>query len=273
MPLTDESSPACVIGAFEIAVGSVYATDTIAEALPDRRRLPLGGPRRACARRLRAVLPARLSCNHLTAELDPRPGRSRGGTGSPARQGGRRRLRARRLDAVLLAAGLPRTRRSSGFDAARPVGRGRPQAGRRGGAWPTAVHVRGRDGDHGRPGSTTSICFFDCLHDMGDPVGAPARTRREHLAPGGTRAARRAVSRPTTLAEQPRTRSAAAYYGFSTLLCTPSSLSQDVGAALGAQAGESRLRSVVTGAGFARLRRVAETPFNLVLEATCPNAA
>jgi len=58
----------------------------------------------------------------------------------------------------------------------------------------------------------------------------------------------------------------AAYYGFSTLLCTPSSLSQDVGAALGAQAGEARLRTTVTEAGFSSLRRVAETPFNIVLE-------
>ena len=57
------------------------------------------------------------------------------------------------------------------------------------------------------------------------------------------------------------------YYGFSTLLCTPASLSQDVGLALGAQAGEARLREVVTAAGFSRFRRAAETPFNLVLEA------
>jgi hypothetical protein len=57
----------------------------------------------------------------------------------------------------------------------------------------------------------------------------------------------------------------AAYYGFSTLLCTPSSLSQEVGTALGAQAGEARL--IVTGGGFTTLRRVAETPFNIVLEA------
>jgi hypothetical protein len=58
-----------------------------------------------------------------------------------------------------------------------------------------------------------------------------------------------------------------AYYGFSTLLCTPASLSQDVGLALGAQAGEKRLRDVVTAAGFTRFRRAAETPFNVVLEA------
>jgi hypothetical protein len=58
-----------------------------------------------------------------------------------------------------------------------------------------------------------------------------------------------------------------AYYGFSTLLCTPSSLSQEVGLALGAQAGEARIREVVEKAGFTRFRRVAETPFNLVYEA------
>jgi hypothetical protein len=59
----------------------------------------------------------------------------------------------------------------------------------------------------------------------------------------------------------------AAYYGFSTLLCTPSSLAQDVGTAIGAQAGEARLRDIVTSAGFNTLQRVAETPFNIVLEA------
>ena len=58
-----------------------------------------------------------------------------------------------------------------------------------------------------------------------------------------------------------------AYYGFSTLLCTPASLSQDVGLALGAQAGEARLREVVTAGGFTRFRRATATPFNLVLEA------
>ena len=58
-----------------------------------------------------------------------------------------------------------------------------------------------------------------------------------------------------------------AYYAFSTLLCTPSSLSQEVGLALGAQAGEARLREVLGSAGFTRVRRAAETPFNVVLEA------
>ncbi len=58
-----------------------------------------------------------------------------------------------------------------------------------------------------------------------------------------------------------------AYYGFSTLLCTPAALSQDVGLALGAQAGEARIRRVVEAGGFTRFRRAAETPFNVVFEA------
>ncbi|MBN2624060.1 MAG: class I SAM-dependent methyltransferase, partial [Acidimicrobiales bacterium] len=107
------------------------------------------------------------------------------------------------------------------------------------------------------------VCFFDCLHDMGDPVGALAHVR-SILADGGT-----------VLLVEPMAGDAvddnlnpvgAAYYAFSTLLCTPNSLSQEVGAALGAQAGEARLRQVAAKAGFGRVRRVAETPFNMVLE-------
>jgi SAM-dependent methyltransferase len=108
------------------------------------------------------------------------------------------------------------------------------------------------------------VCFFDCLHDMGDPTGACAHVR-EHLAPGGTLMLIEPFAADDVAGNL--TPVGAAYYGFSTLLCTPSSLSQDVGAALGAQAGESRLRTVVMDAGFSSLRRVAETPFNVVLEA------
>jgi hypothetical protein len=114
-------------------------------------------------------------------------------------------------------------------------------------------------------GSYDLICFFDCLHDMGDPAGACAHVR-DQLALGGT-----------LMLIEPYANDGlsdnlnpvgAAYYGFSTLLCTPSSLSQEVGTALGAQAGEARLRETVTRAEFTTLRRVAETPFNILLEAT-----
>jgi SAM-dependent methyltransferase len=114
------------------------------------------------------------------------------------------------------------------------------------------------------------VCFFDCLHDMGDPTGACAHVL-ERLAPGGTLMLIEPFAADDLAGNL--TPVGAAYYGFSTLLCTPSSLSQDVGTALGAQAGESRLRSVVTAAGFTSLRRVAETPFNIVLQAICPNAS
>jgi SAM-dependent methyltransferase len=108
------------------------------------------------------------------------------------------------------------------------------------------------------------VTMFDCLHDMGDPVGA-ARHVLDTLAPNGTWM----IVEPAAgdRVEDNLNPVGRAYYGFSTLLCTPASLSQDVGLALGAQAGEARLREVVTAAGFTRFRRAAETPFNLVLEA------
>jgi SAM-dependent methyltransferase len=108
------------------------------------------------------------------------------------------------------------------------------------------------------------VTMFDCLHDMGDPVGA-ARHVRGTLAEDGTWmivepfAADRVEGNLNPVGR--------AYYAFSTLLCTPASLSQEVGLALGAQAGEARIRDVVTAAGFTRFRRAAETPFNLVYEA------
>jgi len=108
------------------------------------------------------------------------------------------------------------------------------------------------------------VTMFDCLHDMGDPVGA-ARHVLETLAPDGTWM----VVEPAAgdRVEDNLNPIGRAYYGFSTLLCTPSSLSQEVGLALGAQAGEARIRDVVVAGGLTRFRRAAETPFNVVFEA------
>ena len=107
------------------------------------------------------------------------------------------------------------------------------------------------------------VTMFDCLHDMGDPVGA-ARHVRSAIADDGTwmvvepRAGDRVEDNLNPVGR--------VYYGFSTLLCTPSSLSQPVGLALGTQAGPARIQAVTTGAGFSRFAQVAETPFNMVLE-------
>src|SRR6185295_11638477 len=108
------------------------------------------------------------------------------------------------------------------------------------------------------------VTMFDCLHDMGDPVGAARHVRRS-LAEDGTWM----VVEPNAgdRVEDNLNPVGRAYYGFSTFLCTPSSLAQDVGLALGAQAGEARIRDVVLSGGFRHFRRVAETPFNFVFEA------
>jgi SAM-dependent methyltransferase len=108
------------------------------------------------------------------------------------------------------------------------------------------------------------VAFFDCLHDMGDPVGA-ARHVRDSLAADGTfmlvepLAADRLEDNLNPVGRL--------YYGASTVVCTPASLAQEVGLGLGAQAGEARLREVLSQAGFTRIRRATETPFNMVLEA------
>jgi SAM-dependent methyltransferase len=108
------------------------------------------------------------------------------------------------------------------------------------------------------------VCMFDCLHDMGDPVGAAAHVL-ETLAPDGTWL----IVEPYAgdRLEDNLNPVGRVFYGASTLVCTPASRDQEVGLALGAQAGEARLREVVTAGGFTRFRRATETPFNLVLEA------
>jgi SAM-dependent methyltransferase len=107
------------------------------------------------------------------------------------------------------------------------------------------------------------VTMFDCLHDMGDPVGA-ARHVRETLADDGTWMIVEPMAGDRV--EDNLNPVGRVYYGFSTLLCTPASLSQDVGLALGTQAGPARIRDVSTAAGFGRFRAVASTPFNNVLE-------
>lgn len=108
------------------------------------------------------------------------------------------------------------------------------------------------------------VCFFDCLHDMGDPAGA-AKHVHETLEEDGTLMIVEPFANET-LAENlnPVGR---VFYVASTMICTPASKAQEVGLGLGAQAPESRLREIVTGAGFRKFRRAAENPFNRVYEA------
>ena len=258
IPLTDETSPACVIGAFEIALGSVYAADTIAErfrtgdgfAWGAHDQHVLGG----CERFFR---PGYL--NHLASAW------------IPALDGVEAKLAAgarvadvgcgHGASTLLLAEAYPNST-VVGFDAHDgSVQSARKRAADAGLADRVEFEVAAATTF---TGTYDLVCFFDCLHDMGDPAGACAHVH-EQLAPDGT------LMLIEPFANDDLTDNlnpvGAAYYAFSTLLCTPCSLSQDVGTALGAQAGEARLREIVTGAGFSCLNRVAETPFNIILEA------
>jgi 2-polyprenyl-3-methyl-5-hydroxy-6-metoxy-1,4-benzoquinol methylase len=140
-----------------------------------------------------------------------------------------------------------------------------------------ARHVSARDGlqdqitfevasskSYPANGGYDLVAFFDCLHDMGDPAGAAAHVRST-LKPDGVWM----IVEPfaNDRAEDNHNPIGRIYYSASTMICTPASLAQEVGAALGAQAGEERIRQVVTAGGFTRFRRAAETPFNLVFEA------
>jgi len=139
-----------------------------------------------------------------------------------------------------------------------------------------ARHLAGRDGlqdqitfevasskSYPANGGYDLVTFFDCLHDMGDPKGA-AQHVLSTLKPDGTWM----IVEPyaNDRAEENHNPVGRIFYSASTMICTPASLAQEVGAALGAQAGEERIRQVVTAAGFKRFRRAAQTPFNLVFE-------
>jgi SAM-dependent methyltransferase len=115
------------------------------------------------------------------------------------------------------------------------------------------------------PGSYDLICFFDCLHDMGDPVGTAAYAR-EHLAEGGSVLLVEpfALDGPANITDNPM---APILYMASASVCSPNSLSQEVGAAIGAQAGPGKLREVFTAAGFGQFEVVAQTPMNLIVQA------
>ena len=113
-------------------------------------------------------------------------------------------------------------------------------------------------------GNYDLVCFFDCLHDMGDPVGAMKHVRETMAADGTCMLVEPFANDRLEDNLNPVGR---IFYAASTVICTPASLDQEVGMALGAQAGEARLGDVANKAGFTRFRRATETPFNMVFEA------
>jgi len=257
--LANEDSPAYLPGAFELALGSLAAVPRITESFRTGAGMGWGehndGVFHGCEKFFRPGYAANL----MSAWI-------------PALEGVEQKLKsgARVADVgcgkgsstLLMAQAFPNSR-FYGFDYHdKSVEGARESAKRAGVADRVTFEVAAAKGYAGK--DYDFVAVFDCLHDMGDPVGA-AKHVRESLAKDGTWM----IVEPFANDDfkdnlNPLGRM---YYSFSTLLCTPCSRSQEVGLCLGAQAGEARMREVVTSAGFGRFRRATETPFNIVYEA------
>ena len=198
---------------------------------------------------------------NLVPSLAARARRCRGeAAGRRARR--RHRLRTRRVD-DRDGQGLPATRSFVGFDYhAESVAAARRAAERAGVGDRVRFEVASAKDFPGE--GYDLVCVFDALHDMGDPVGAAAHVLARWRRDGSWLIVEPMAGDRTEENLNPVGR---IFYSASTMICTPASRAQEVGLALGAQAGEARLRAVVTDAGFTRFRRATETPFNLVLEA------
>ena len=257
--LTDPSSPAFLPGFFQLALGSVISSPRIIEAA--RTGTGFGwhehtpDVHEGCERFFRPGYHANLVTSWLPALDGVVAGLERGARVADIGCG-------HGASTILMAQAFPQSTfvGSDYHDASIATARERAAeagvSGRVRFVTSAATAVEGEAFD--------LVTMFDCLHDMGDPAGA-ARHVRSIIAPDGTWM----IVEPAAgdRVEDNLNPVGRAYYGFSTLLCTPSSLSQEVGTALGAQAGEMRTRGIVEQAGFSRFRRVAETPFNIVYEA------
>jgi SAM-dependent methyltransferase len=257
--LANEDSPAYLPGAFELALGSLAAVPRITEAF--RTGAGMGWHEHTdevfhgCEKFFRPGYAANLvstwipSLNGVEAKLQAGARVADVGCGKGA-------------STILMAKAYPNSK-FYGFDYHPGSIEGAREAARKAGVADRvtfevakAKEFPGRDYDF--------VAVFDCLHDMGDPIGASAHVRQS-LAKDGTWM----IVEPFANDQLKDNLNPVGrvYYSFSTLLCTPCSRSQEVGLCLGAQAGEGRIREVVKASGFSRFRRATETPFNIVYEA------
>jgi 2-polyprenyl-3-methyl-5-hydroxy-6-metoxy-1,4-benzoquinol methylase len=256
---TDENSPAFLLGFFEIAVGSVLDSPKIIEAAKSGAGYGWGehhhDVHEGCERFFRPGYNANLIGSWLPALDGVVEKLERGAKVADLGCG-------HGASTILMAKSFPNSTFVGSDYHGGSIDTARKRAEEAGVADRTTFEVAPAAS---HPGNEYDlVTMFDCLHDMGDPVGA-ARRVRELLAADGTWM----IVEPNAgdRLEDNLNPVGRAYYGFSTLLCTPASLSQEVGLALGAQAGEARIHDVVETGGLTRFRRAAETPFNIVFEA------
>jgi len=257
--LAHEDSPAYLPGAFELALGSLAAVPRIAECFRTGRGMGWHeheeGVFQGCEKFFRPGYAA-----HLTSEWIP----ALDGVEEKLEKGARVADVGCGMGAstLLMAQAYPNSRFSAfdyhekSIEGARETAMRQGLAGRVTFDVAKAKDFPGRDYD--------LVAMFDCLHDMGDPVGAALHIRQSLAKDGAWMIVEPYANDRLKDNLNPVGR---VYYSFSTLLCTPCSRSQEVGLCLGAQAGEARIRKVVTAARFTRFRRAAETPFNIVYEA------
>ena len=257
--LASEDSPAYLPGAFELALGSLAAVPRIAESF--RTGAGMGwhehadGVFHGCEKFFRPGYAANLVSTWIPSLQDTKAKLEAGARVADVGCG-------KGASTLLMAKAFPNSQ-FFGFDYHdRSIEAARESAKREGVADRVRFEVAKAKEFPG--GNYDLVAVFDCLHDMGDPIGAAAHVRQS-LAKDGTWM----IVEPFANDQLKDNLNPVGrvYYSFSTLLCTPCSRSQEVGLCLGAQAGEKRIRDVVAKAGFNRFRRATETPFNIVYEA------
>jgi len=257
LALVDEESPACVLGGFQSMTAAMKAEPKVAEAF--RSGCGVGWHEHdpdlfvGVERFFRPGYNAHLVNEWIPALDSVREKLERGATVADVGCG-------HGASTIIMARAFPKST-FVGFDYHLPsVEAARAKAKAAGVADRTKFEVASAKTF---PGTYDLVACFDCLHDMGDPTGAAAHVRGA-LKPDGTWLLVEPYANDRV--EENLNLVGRVFYSVSTLVCTQASLSQEVGTALGAQAGEARLRDIVTKGGFTRFRRATETPFNLVLE-------
>jgi SAM-dependent methyltransferase len=257
--LAKEDSPAYLPGAFELALGSLAAVPRITESFRTGAGMAwhehVDGVFHGCEKFFRPGYAANLVSSWVPALHDVQEKLEAGARVADVGCG-------KGASTLLMAKAFPKSQ-FFGFDYHdKSIEEARESAKRNGVADRVAFDVSKAKDFPGK--GYDLVAVFDCLHDMGDPIGAAAHVRQS-LAKDGTWM----IVEPFANDQLKDNLNPVGrvYYSFSTLLCTPCSRSQEVGLCLGAQAGETRIREVVTSAGFTRFRRATETPFNIVYEA------
>jgi len=257
--LAKEDSPAYLPGAFELALGSLAAVPRIADSF--RTGAGMGwhehadGVFHGCEKFFRPGYAANLVSSWIPALQDVKTKLEAGARVADVGCG-------KGASTVLMAKAFPNSQ-FFGFDYHdKSIESAQETAKREGVADRVNFEVSKAKEYPGK--GYDFVAVFDCLHDMGDPIGAAAHVRQSLAGDGTWMIVEPFANDQLKDNLNPVGR---VYYSFSTLLCTPCSRSQEVGLCLGAQAGESRIREVVTSAGFSRFRRATETPFNIVYEA------